>query len=515
MSEASLIAALATYPSTSGAELTALPNSVGWLEIRADLLGDLDPGWLRKHFQGRLQYALRSRDEGGNSSDSQQRRHARLAAAARHYDRVELEAEKDLSPALLAEIPVEKRLISWHGPASDITELEARFRQLFSVPATIYKLVNWATKMRDEFTCLSLLKSLGRSDTIAYSTGPLGFWSRIAALHLGAPAIFGLVPNGPIVPSEPTITKLIEDYGLPSLPPVREIFAIIGSPVFHSLSPRLHNAAYRAMNYPALFLPLQVESFEEFWREVVRSRAFDSLGLLFNGMTVASPHKEAALQTAKMVSPMASRAESANILVRNNGWWNADTTDPEVIYMASRERSIEVSQKRAAVIGCGGAGRAIASALVQAGAGVTLINRGAERGHHAAKLLGLPYIPLPDFNAESYDIIVNATPVGRESNEVPFKLENLNDEAVVIDLVYGARPTPLIANSVARDQIAIDGHDVLLTQVLRQFRMMTGKEMPVTIALDTLGRRPLSPELVSPVQILDRQGESAAQTDAN
>ena len=515
MSEASLIGALTTYPSTSGAELTALPNSVRWLEIRADLVGDLDPGWLRNHFRGQLLYALRSREQGGNCSDSQQRRHHRLAAAGRSYDRVELEADRDLSPALLAHIPVEKRVISWHGPASDLTELKARFRHLSSVPATLYKLVTWATRMSDEFTCLSLLKSFGRSDTVSYSIGPLGFWSRLVALHLGAPAIFGGVPNGATVPSEPTITKLIEDYGLPSLRPIRELFAIIGSPVFHSLSPRLHNAAYRAMNYPALFLPLQVESFDEFWLEVVRSRAFDSLGLPFNGMTVASPHKEAALQIAKMASAMASGAESANILVRNNGWWNADTTDPEVIYMASRERSIQVRQKRAAVIGCGGAGRAIASALVQSGAGVTLINRGAERGHHAAELLGLPYIPLPDFDAEGYDIVVNATPVGRDSNEVPFKLENLNDEAVVIDLVYGARPTPLIVNSVAREQVAIDGRDVLLTQVLRQFRMMTGREMPATIALDTLGRRPVSPEVVNPPQTLDRQGESAVQTDAN
>lgn len=515
MREASLIATLTAWPSTNGAEVTALPKSVEWLEVRADLIGDIDPGWLRNHFRGQLQYTLRSRNEGGNFSDSSRRRHDRLAAAARHYDRVELEVSRDLSPALLAEVPFEKRLLSWHGHATDSTELEAHFRQLLSVPATLYKLVNWATTIRDEFSGLSLLRALGRSDTVAYSIGPLGFWSRLVALHLGAPAIFGLVPNGPEVPVEPSITKLIEDYGLPSVPPVKELFAIIGSPVFHSLSPRLHNAAYRGMNYPAMFLPLQVESFDEFWLEVVQSRAFDCLGLQFNGMTVASPHKEAALQIAKMVSPMASRAESANILVRNNGWWNADTTDPEVIYMAGRERCIDVSQKRAAVIGCGGAGRAIASALIQSGAGVTLINRGAERGQHAAKLLGLPYIPLLEFNAESYDIIVNATPVGRDSDEVPFKLEDLNDEAVVIDLVYGARPTPLIANSLALEQIVIDGRDVLLTQVLRQFQLMTGREMPVTIALDALGRRPASPEMVDPAQTLGRQNNPASQKDVN
>jgi len=506
MREASLIATLTTCPSTNGAELTALPKSVGWLEVRADLVGDLDPEWLRDRFRGRLLYALRCRDEGGNFSDSSQLRHDRLAAAARGYDRVELEVSRDLSPTLLAEVPVEKRLLSWHGRAANSTELEARFRQLLTVPATLYKLVNWATKMSEEFTCLALLKSLGRSDTIAYSTGLSGFWSRLVALHLGAAAIFGVVPSGTTPSSDPTITKLIDDYGLPSLPPIKEVFAIVASPVFHSLSPRLHNAGYHGMNYPAMFLPLQVESFEEFWLDVVQSRAFDCLGLLFNGMTVASPHKEAALQIAKIVSPMASRAESANILVRNNGLWNADTTDPEVVYMAGRERCIDLSHKRAAVIGCGGAGRAIAAALIQSGAGVTLINRSATRGHHAAKLLGLPY------NAESYDIIVNATPVGRDSDEVPFNLEDLHDEAVVIDLVYGARPTPLIANSLAREQIAIDGREVLLTQVLRQFRMMTGQEMPVKIALDALGRGSGSPEAVN---LIDRQAESAIQSDPN
>ena len=133
------------------------------------------------------------------------------------------------------------------------------------------------------------------------------------------------------------------------------------------------------------------------------------------------------------------------------------------------------------MIGCGGAGRAIAAALVESGAGVTLINRGAERGEHAAALLGLPYIPLRDFDAEGYDIVVNATPVGRDSDEVPFRVEQLDEEAVVIDLVYGARPTPLIGTTLARKQIAIDGRDVLVTQVRHQFRMMTGKEMPVTI----------------------------------
>jgi 3-dehydroquinate dehydratase/shikimate dehydrogenase len=318
----------------------------------------------------------------------------------------------------------------------------------------------------------------------------MGFWTRLIALQLGAPAIWGIVSDIAQNSGEPTIKKLIDDYGLPEVRPAKELFAIIGDPIFHSLSPRLHNSAYRARNYPALFVPLRVESFPEFWREIVQSKVLDWLGLPINGMTVASPHKEAALLIAKMISPMAREAESANILVRNNGWWNADTTDPEVIQMASRERSIKISKTRAAVIGCGGAGRAIAAALVKSGAGVTLINRGATRGHHASQLLGLPYVPLPDFSAEGYDIVVNATPVGRDDNDVPFELKTLDDGAVIIDLVYGSHPTPLVENSRSCERVVIDGRDVLLTQVVRQFLMMTGNEMPSGTIVDLLGRKP-------------------------
>lgn len=388
----------------------------------------------------------------------------------------EIDVERDLDEELLCRIPVEQRIVSWQGEASDVAHLQRKVEEISAVPARFYRIINTANSISEEFLPLSLLKSLDRTDVIAYANGALGFWSRLVALQLGAPAICGLV--SPALPSEPTVAKLIDDYGLPEVRPVREMFAIIGNPIFHSLSPRLHNASYRAMHYPALFLPLLIDSFSEFWREFVQSKKLDAFGFPINGMTVASPHKEEAFLTAKNVSSMVQQTQAANILIRNNGWWNADTTDPDVVYAASDRHDVSVREKRAAVIGCGGAGRAIAAALAESGAGVTLINRGAERGERAASLLGLPYVPLLDFDAEGYDIVVNATPVGRDTDEVPFKLERLNDDAVVIDLVYGSRPTPLVNNTLARRQVAIDGRDVLLTQVRNQFRLMTGKEMP-------------------------------------
>ncbi len=485
--KATLIATLLTPPSPGGQELSALPESVGWLEVRSDLVGDLDPDWLRARFGGRLLYALRSRAEGGHFADSDDQRRERLGRAARSYDLIELEGARDFSPHLLAEIPVEQRLVSWHGEAGGLPDLAARFAELSATPARFYKLVTRAAKGSDELAPLALLRSLGRPDVIAYSTGMLGFWSRLIAPRLGAPLVFGLAPGGPAAPAEPTVNKLIEDYGLPELPPLEGLYGIVGSPVFHSLSPRLHNAAYRETNYPALFVPFHVESFGEFWREVVEGGVLDSLNMPLKGLTVASPHKEAALLTAGTVSPMARRAESANILVRDNGSWKADTTDPEVVFMAHRVRGVRMKHKRAAVIGCGGAGRAIAAALAQSNAGVTLVNRGAERGRYAAQLLDLPYMPLPGFSAEGYDIMVNATPVGRDDGEAPFEVETLEEDAVVIDLVYGSLPTPLVVGTAARARTAIDGREVLLTQVLRQFQTMTGREMPASLVREKLG----------------------------
>ncbi len=487
MMKATLIATLMTPPSPHGEELSALPEAVECVEVRADLLGDLDTDWLRGRFRGRLLYALRTRAEGGSFTGSDDERHRRLGRAARSFDLIELEGARDFAPQFLSEIPVEKRLVSWHGPASALSDLEARFAQLSSVPASFYKLVTWAAKCGDEFFPLSLLRSLGRTDIIAYAIGPLGFWTRLIAPHLGAPLVYGLAPGGPLVPAEPTITKLIEDYGLPRLAPLEGIYGIVGSPVFHSLSPRLHNAAYRATNYPALFVPFHVESFGEFWREVVEGGVLDSLKMPVKGLTVASPHKEAALLITGKVSPMSRRAESANIVVRENGSWKVDTTDPEVVFMARRARGVHIKHKRAAVIGCGGAGRAIATALAQSDAGVTLVNRGAERGEYAAELLDFPYIPLATFNAKGYDIVVNATPVGRDDGAAPFNVETLDADAVVIDLVYGSLPTPLVSSAVARERTAIDGREVLLAQVLRQFQLMTSREMPAMLVREQLG----------------------------
>ena len=137
------------------------------------------------------------------------------------------------------------------------------------------------------------------------------------------------------------------------------------------------------------------------------------------------------------------------------------------------------------------------AALVEEKAEVTLVNRGPERGEHASRLLGLPYIPLKNFDPTGYDIVVNATPVGRNDGQTPVEIEKLEKDATVIDLVYGATPTPLVAGVSGNGRVIIDGRDVLLTQVLRQFQIMTGKRMSAPLARATLDRQESAAKLLS------------------
>src|SRR5689334_3984116 len=135
MVKTTLVATLMTPPSPGGDELRSLPDAVEWLEVRADLVGDLDVQWLRCHFGGKLIYTLRSRAEGGNSEGSLRQRHERLKRAAKDYDLVDLESERDAAADLLDRIAISKRVVSWQGPADNLLSLEARFEKLSAVPA--------------------------------------------------------------------------------------------------------------------------------------------------------------------------------------------------------------------------------------------------------------------------------------------------------------------------------------------------------------------------------------------
>lgn len=490
-------------------DLAVLPAGVEWLEVRADRARDrsgreLPARRIRKLRErcGGLVYTLRSRVEGGSGPDDPSARADRLIEAGRStrhrpspWDLVDLEAERDLHPSVLDAIEPERRILSWHGATANPETLEARLDAMLETPARYYKLIPAAVQPGEELAPLRLLHALGRDDVIAFASGRAGLWTRLLAPRLGAPVVYGAFPgDAPGAPGQPGVDRLVTDYGLPALPAADALFGVVGRPVDHSLSPRLHNRAYRELGVRALYLAFHAEHFGDFWLEVVESGVLEHLGFPLHGLSVTTPYKEAALALSGAQSPRAAAIGAANTLVRSRRApevWEAESTDPEGVVLPLRDLDVALDGTPAAVVGAGGAGRSAVVGLREAGADVTLVNRTEERGRRAAESLGVGFVPLAELDPSAYRIVVHATSLGRAPDDpLPFDPAALAPDTVVVDLVYTDRETPLLTAAREAGCTAVDGREVLLSQALEQFRMMTGRELPGDLAHRALGISP-------------------------
>lgn len=483
-----VVATLAHPPSITGEALAALAPGVRCVEVRADLIGDVDPLWLRSRFPGETIYTLRSRREGGASADTRAIRGRRLIAAADHYDFVDLEAERDLSPTILDRIPPERRIISWQGPATDLAGLRRRLDALTRVGACLYRLAPKADTLAQALVPLLLLKSAGRDDVMATARGPAGTFTRVLTARYGAPVVFGWLDAPPLRGDPPgdgeiPLHRLLADYPLQALSNVEQLYGIIGASTITGLSPLVHHTSYRSLGLPALFLPFNTDELTASLADL--QAGLDELGLPLLGATVIRPHKEAAIALAADATPTARRSDSANLLVRTpSGWW-ADS-EADGVVAALRTRRITLAGQRVAIIGCGGAGRAAAVGLTRSGAEVTLVNRSLRRGEFAAEKLGLPFIPLAAFDPRPFPLLIHATSA---HDAVLFGLDGLDPATVIFDLNYRATQTPLIAAAQTAGYVTVDGKEMLLAELSRQFRLMTGHDMPVAEVSAALGMR--------------------------
>jgi 3-dehydroquinate dehydratase/shikimate dehydrogenase len=483
-----VVATLAGRPGVASEALAALAPDVRYIEVRADLIGDVDPPWLRTRFPGGLIYTLRSTVEGGGCTDTRDVRRRRLIAAADHYDFVDLEAVRDLHPEVLDRIPPERRIISWQGPTTDLADLRRRLDTLTRVEAHLYRLAPKAHTLAQALVPLLLLKSVSRGDVVANARGPAGTFTRVLTARYGAPVVFGWLDNPsrhgePPADGEVPLHRLLADYPLQALARIRQLYGIIGGSTIMGLSPLVHHTSYRSLGMPALFLPFNTDELTHSLADL--DAGLDELGLPLLGATIIRPHKEAAIALAAEATPTARRSGSANLLVRaSSGWW-ADS-EADGVVGALRTRRIRLADRPVAVIGCGGAGRAAAVGLTQAGARVTLVNRSLRRGEFAARQLGLPFTPLADFDPSPFPVLIHATSA---QDAILFRLDGLDPTTVIFDLNYRATETPLIAAAQAAGYVTVDGKEMLLAELSRQFHLMTGNHMPIAEVSAALGIR--------------------------
>jgi len=262
-----------------------------------------------------------------------------------------------------------------------------------------------------------------------------------------------------------------------------KVAGVIGWPVGHSRSPRLHGWWLEQHGIDGAYIPLAVP------REGLEAavRALPALGL--RGANVTVPHKEAVLRLVDRLDPVAARIGAVNTLVvAEDGALEGRNTDAEGFLNNLRDGAPgwRSAAGPAVVIGAGGAARAVVAALADAGVPeIRLVNRTPEKAETLACALGGPVHVVPWFGrggalAEAA-LLVNTTTLGMAGQPLlDLDLAHLPPSAVVTDIVYTPLETPLLAVARARGNPVVDGLGMLLHQAVPGFEAWFGVRPAVT-----------------------------------
>ncbi|MBR0649135.1 shikimate dehydrogenase [Roseomonas terrae] len=259
---------------------------------------------------------------------------------------------------------------------------------------------------------------------------------------------------------------------------------VLGWPVSHSRSPRLHGYWLESLGIDGAYLPLPVQP----GGFAAAVKALASLG--FRGANVTIPHKEAAFAVCDAVDASARRAGAVNTLVFRDGRIEGSNTDGYGFIENVRDHVPEwaPSSGAAVLLGAGGAARAIAAALLDAGCPrVTLVNRSRERAEALARDLGGPVDVADAPPLREAALLVNTTSLGMQGHpSLDIDLAPLPPSAVVADIVYVPLETPLLAAARARGLRTAEGLGMLLHQARPGFEAWFGGAPRVDAALREL-----------------------------
>ena len=265
------------------------------------------------------------------------------------------------------------------------------------------------------------------------------------------------------------------------------VAALIGSPARHSLSPTILNAAFEQLGLDWRFVVFEVPPGEG----AAAVAAMRTLGI--GGLSVTMPHKDAAFAAVDDRTPVAAALEAVNCVFWDGSRLVGDNTDGAGFLDALRvDHGVDVAGRRCVLVGAGGAGRAVAWALGQAGAAeVAVVNRSPAPARRAAELAGAVGRVGDADDVAKADLVVNATPLGMSGRKdvemagdaaaavLPVDPEALHEGQVVADLVYYPSTTPLLAAAAERGALAVTGVGMLVHQAAHALRRWTGAEAPV------------------------------------
>lgn len=430
----------------------------------------------------------RERDGGKWSGTEEQRLMLLRSAIAEGVDYVDLE---DDIAAMIPRYGATKRIISLHDyrkTPDNLAEIHAR---LASFDADIVKFATTANTTHDNVRMLQLVQS-SKVPTVGICMGDIGTPSRILAGRFGAPFTFATFHHErTLAPGQLSYQQMTDIYHYDRINADTVIYGVIGDPIGQSLSPMVHNAAFRKLDVNAVYVPFRVP------REQLAQFLEDAPALGIKGLSVTIPHKEAVLKKLTSMDPSMNGIGACNTLVFNDGKIVGHNTDHQAA-LDSLEQALEDHHGRkgtlegqtALVLGAGGAAKAIAYGLKRMGATVTIAGRTPQRATQLAEALSCKTVDWANRFASQPDILVNCTPVGMHPNvdATPYDKHHLRPSMVVFDTVYNPENTLLIKDARSQSCTVVTGVEMFVRQACLQFKQFTGQEAPADLMRDVLKR---------------------------
>ena len=333
------------------------------------------------------------------------------------------------------------------------------------------KIAAQASNIHDSVRLLRLARN--SKNLIAVPMGEVGLPARILALREGSALAYAPVAAA-TAPGQVSLDDMKHLYRAHALTRRTRVYGVIGDPVGHSLSPLLHNTGFVARRVDAVYLPFLVHDLRDFLKAV------PEFGI--RGFSVTIPHKQAILKYLKECDPLAAQIAAVNtVVVRRDGALSGCNTD-YVGILRALEKKLTLAGSRVLIFGAGGAARAAACALAKAGARVGICARREKAAQELAKAVGGEVVRRRALRSESFDAILNATPIGMHPhNDVsPLASGELHCR-VVMDLIYRPQRTQLLKLAAKNGIATVSGVDMFLAQGFAQWELWTGQPAPESI----------------------------------
>jgi 3-dehydroquinate dehydratase/shikimate dehydrogenase len=434
------------------------------VEVRLDGVADPDPAGALAGRTRPVIVACHPTWEGGRFDGAEETRRRILTAALdAGADYVDLEWRAGFDE-LFTDANRRRVIVSNHVFDGVPADLDERYRAMRATGAGIVKIAVEPRRLSELAPLVQLGRQAVGDQAVFLGMGPRGLATRVFAARLGSAWTYA---GGEASVGQLPVARMIDELHVRRVTSRTDAYAIVGSPVTHSLSPIMHNAGFAEAGIDAVYLPLDAADADD---ALQGAELFDVIG-----MSVTAPLKVDLLSRAARVDAVAARVGALNTLRRAGNGWEATNTDVAG-FLAPLKSGTMLHGRLVTILGAGGAARAAAVALSDAGANVSVSARRPDAAAAIAALARGTVTPFPP-PSSSWQVLVNTTPVGMAGRDEtsPIEPHLLEGGSLVYDLVYWPPITRLMADAQRAGCRTLGGLPMLVAQAERQFEWWTGR----------------------------------------